>query len=186
MRVVGGTLAGRVIACPPGMSTRPTLDRVREALFNVLARRVPGAAVLDLYAGSGALAIEALSRGAAQADVVEKSGRTAAVLRCNLAVLALADRATVWTLPAERAVSRLAPASFDLIFLDPPWQAGVGAAVWAAIPQLLRPGGLAVLEYEGAAGARGLPSSEGGEDGGMVVVDQRRYGRTALALLAKR
>lgn len=186
MRVVGGVLAGRLIACPPGMATRPTLDRVRESLFNVLARRVPGAAVLDLYAGSGALAIEALSRGADHADVVEHSGRAAAVLRRNVAQLALADRVRVWPLAAERAVLKLAPASFDLIFLDPPWRAGVAQPVWAAVPQLLRPDGLAVLEFEDAQGMPGIPGTEGLEEGGMVVVDHRRYGRTGLTLLGRR
>lgn len=171
-------MAGRLIQSPAGTATRPTLDRVREALFSMLARRVPGAAVLDLYAGTGALSIEALSRGAGRADLVDHSRRASALARRNLADLGLADRATVWTLPAERAVVRFPPASFDLIFLDPPWATGVGAPVRRSLQRLLDPEGLAVVEYE-APEAVGAFQQEG-----LVVVDQRRYGRTHLLLLA--
>ncbi|MDA8199604.1 MAG: 16S rRNA (guanine(966)-N(2))-methyltransferase RsmD [Thermaerobacter sp.] len=178
MRVVGGALAGRLLQSPRGTATRPTLDRVREALFNVLARRVPGAVVLDLYAGTGALAIEALSRGARRADLVDRDRRASSVVRRNLANLGLADRATVWTLPAERAVERFAAAAFDLVFLDPPWADGVAPPVRQSLHRLLQPDGLAVVEYE-------APASAGDwEQGGLVVMDQRRYGRTHLVFLA--
>ena len=180
MRVVGGALAGRLMLGPPDAATRPTLDRVREALFSVLARRVPGAVVLDLYAGTGALAIEALSRGARRADVVDKSRRACALVRRNLAELGLADRATVWTLPAERAVARFPAASYDLIFLDPPWADGVGPPVRQSLHRLLHPDGLAVLEYEH------VDSAGDWEQGGLVVMDRRRYGRTHLLLLSPR
>jgi 16S rRNA (guanine966-N2)-methyltransferase len=178
LRVVGGALSGRKIASPPGMTTRPTLDRVRESLFNILARRVEGARVLDLYAGTGALSIEALSRGAAHAHLVERDARALHVLRGNLQRLAVSDRTTVWAATAEVAVRRLVGQRFDLIFLDPPWNPGPGPSVWRAAGELLEDDGLAVLECPDLG--RALPPQQGG----MVEVGRRRYGRTHLIWLA--
>jgi 16S rRNA (guanine966-N2)-methyltransferase len=122
--VVGGRLSGRAIRCPPGLATRPTLDRVRESLFNILAPRVAGALVLDLYAGTGALAFEALSRGAEHAAVVEPDPRALGVLRANVTALGLEERTTIYPVRAEQAVKRLGEHAFHLIFLDPPWDRG--------------------------------------------------------------
>ncbi len=125
MRVVAGTARGRRILAPPGTDTRPTTDRVREAVFNALGSlgAVQDAVVVDLYAGSGALAIEALSRGAANAHLVEADRRAAEVAQSNLDTLGLADRATVHRCPVEQAVAGpgVLPDVVDLVVADPPY-----------------------------------------------------------------
>ena len=120
--MVAGTHGGRRLAAPAGRSTRPTSDRVREALFSALADVVPGATVLDGYAGSGALGIEALSRGAATAVLVEHDGRTAAVARRNLHDLDLHDRGVVVAQDMARwCRAPHPPGPFTLLLLDPPY-----------------------------------------------------------------
>ena len=121
MRVVAGTAKGRRLEAPPGTSTRPTADRVREATFNALGSlgAVEGT-VLDLFAGSGALGLEALSRGATAATFVDDDGRALATVRANLAATDLADRATVVRDDATRFLGRLAT-HVDLALLDPPY-----------------------------------------------------------------
>ena len=123
MRVIAGAFRGRRLAAPAGRSTRPTSDRVREALFSTLGDRVDGADVLDLYAGSGALAIEALSRGARSAVLVERDRTAAAVARRNLATLGIEPaRARLWEMAAETFCARPpTQPSFDLVLLDPPY-----------------------------------------------------------------
>jgi 16S rRNA (guanine966-N2)-methyltransferase len=127
VRVVGGTARGRPLVAPPGRQTRPTTDRVREAVFNALWSRgaVEDARVLDLFAGSGALGIEALSRGAAHATFVDADRAARAAVRRNLEVCGFADRADVVTEQArrflERSVERGDADAFDLVFADPPY-----------------------------------------------------------------
>jgi 16S rRNA (guanine966-N2)-methyltransferase len=150
MRVTGGVLGGRRLRAPRGEATRPTADKVRQALFNVLGD-VSGLSVADLYAGSGALAIEALSRGAAHAVCVERAPTAAAVLRDNLRDLALTGRATLLSLPVERAAPALLERGpYDLVLCDPPWTeldraiATLGRLPWA---ELLAAGGHLLLEH---------------------------------------
>jgi len=134
MRIIAGSLRSRTLEAPPGLKTRPTTDRLRETLFNVLAPRLEGAAFLDLYAGSGAVGLEALSRGVARVAFVERAPAALRVLRGNLERLGLragfrihaaAVGATLRKLEAGSGLSRgAAPgAKFDLVFLDPPWDA---------------------------------------------------------------
>src|SRR5438552_9020587 len=122
MRVIAGELGGRRLHAPHGERTRPTSDRVREALFMALGS-LEGFRVVDLYAGSGALAIEALSRGAAWADLVERDNRARQAIARNLEELGLEARARVWPLRLPAGLSRLAPAlaRADLVFVDPPY-----------------------------------------------------------------
>lgn len=127
-RIVGGIAGGRRLAVPPGETTRPTSDRAREGLFSTLAALIDldGARVLDLYAGSGALGLEALSRGAAHALLVERDRRAAEILRANIASLAL-DGAIAVIGPVERVVStgpagvEAAAPPYDVVFADPPY-----------------------------------------------------------------
>ena len=120
MRVIAGRLGGRKLVAPRGLSTRPTSDRVREALFSALGA-VTGARVLDLFAGTGALGVEAISRGAARAVFVESARPALAALRENLGALGLAESARVVPQLAERALGAvIAEGPFDLIFADPP------------------------------------------------------------------
>jgi 16S rRNA (guanine966-N2)-methyltransferase len=182
MRVIGGRLRGQRIDAPVGMATRPTLDRVREALFNVLQAVVPDARVLDLYAGSGALAIEALSRGARSAVLVERSGAARRVIRDNLRRLELLQAVRLLGVPAECAVMDLEPSAFDLAFLDPPWPTGIHRRVVERMPVLLAEKGMVVVEHEADRQVETL-----GVDlwPGLSLVDRRRYGRTGLSLFTR-
>lgn len=136
MRVVAGTLGGRRFAAPAGTDTRPTPDRVREAVFNALGSlgAVADARVVDLFAGSGALGIEALSRGAAHATFVESDRRAADVVAANLATLGLAERATVVRRPVDAALDDLGD-GIDLVLADPPY----AFDRWAALLERLGP-----------------------------------------------
>lgn len=127
MRVIAGTYRSRVLQAPTGLATRPTSDRLRETLFNVLAPRLHGAAFLDLYAGSGAVGIEALSRGAARVAFVERSPAALQILRANLESLGLRGVARVHAVSVaaflRRAASSPKPDGHQVAFLDPPYDA---------------------------------------------------------------
>lgn len=173
MRVVAGSLGGRVLTAPRGRATRPTSDRVREALFSILGD-VSGLSVLDLYAGSGALAIEALSRGAVEATLVDSSAAAVAAVRRNLAALGLA--AEVRRADARaflRAASTFRP-HYDLVFLDPPYRhaSELGADLSGGLAPVLAPGARVVAECDRRAPLRlDLP-----------LLDERRYGDTLILI----
>ncbi|MEZ0366712.1 16S rRNA (guanine(966)-N(2))-methyltransferase RsmD [Mycobacterium sp. pUA109] len=178
-RIVGGVAGGRRIAVPP-RGTRPTTDRVREALFNVLTARLDltGMAVLDLYAGSGALGLEALSRGAASALFVESNQRAAAVLARNIADLGLPG-ATLRRAPVAAVLAARPASPVDLVFADPPYE--VPAADIEAVVAALTAGGWAaagtVLVLE-----RGLSSPPASWPPDWERWPPRRYGDTRLEL----
>jgi len=119
MRVIGGEFRSRRLKSVPGLDTRPTPDRLREALFNVLAPRIEGCEFLDVYAGTGAVGIEALSRGARRVMFVEKNRAAVAVIRENLASFGLENRAEIFTSKALTVLERVAA---DIVFLDPPYE----------------------------------------------------------------
>src|SRR5208337_4385191 len=126
MRIIAGTLRSRTLQAPAGLATRPTSDRLRETLFNVLAPRVQGAAFLDLYAGSGAVGIEALSRGAAHVTFVERAPAALKVLRGNLERLGIGSgfrihSASVGAFLRNVVVTRPKPEHYEVVFLDPPY-----------------------------------------------------------------
>ncbi len=151
IRIVGGSAGGRLLATPKGTTTRPTSDRAREALFSAVeaARSLAGARVLDLYAGSGALGLEALSRGAAAVVLVEADRKVCAVLRANVAALGMPGAQVVTARVAE-ALAQAAAEAFDLLFADPPYAvpaAEVAAALTAAAANgWLAPEALVVVE----------------------------------------
>ncbi|WP_437876060.1 16S rRNA (guanine(966)-N(2))-methyltransferase RsmD [Sorangium sp. So ce513] len=181
MRVIAGRLGGRRLAAPRGEGTRPTADRVREALFSSLGD-VTGALVCDLYAGTGALGIEALSRGARRAVFVENGRPALATLRENLAALGLDEAARVVPLPVERALDLLRDEGpFDLALLDPPYatlaRAAAAAARLAGPLGLLAPAGRLVLEH-----ARRDPSPE---IPGLTCAAVRTYGDTAVSFYTR-
>ncbi len=124
VRVIAGTYRSRVLSAPRGLATRPTADRLRETLFNVLAPRVPGAVFADLYAGSGANGIEALSRGAAQVFLVENATPALAAIRSNLKSLAVTEHCTVEPRSVSAFLRRMVndPRKLDIVFLDPPYE----------------------------------------------------------------
>jgi 16S rRNA (guanine966-N2)-methyltransferase len=132
MRIIAGSFRSRTLEAPPGLATRPTSDRLRETLFNVLAPRIKGAALLDLYAGSGAVGIEALSRGAASVAFVERAPAALVVLKANLARLGLTAGFRVNSGSVGAFLRRLdhgMASKFDLVFLDPPYDAAGEYAV---------------------------------------------------------
>ncbi|WP_437811673.1 16S rRNA (guanine(966)-N(2))-methyltransferase RsmD [Sorangium sp. So ce1078] len=181
MRVIAGRLGGRRLAAPRGEGTRPTADRVREALFSSLGD-VTGALVCDIYAGTGALGIEALSRGARRAVFIESGRPALATLRENLAALGLAEAARVVPLPVERALDLLRDEGpFDLALLDPPYaaltKAAAAAARLAGPLGLLAPAGRLVLEH-----ARRDPSPE---IVGLTCAAVRTYGDTAVSFYTR-
>lgn len=124
MRVICGTAGGRSLKSVPGRGTRPTTDKVKEALFNIIGPYFDGENVLDLFAGTGSLGIEALSRGAGQAIFVDQDPRAIEVVRHNIRVAGVADRSEVYRNDAKRALRAMTKReiSFELIFLDPPYQ----------------------------------------------------------------
>ncbi|MCL2466177.1 MAG: 16S rRNA (guanine(966)-N(2))-methyltransferase RsmD [Micrococcales bacterium] len=169
-RIVAGTLGGRTLLVPP-RGTRPTSERVREAVFSRLEHlgAVDGAHVLDLYAGSGALALEALSRGASSAVLVESDPTAARVCRTNIANLDLSDRAHVVATPVERHLPTATPA--DLVFADPPYALDTLDEILSALVDVLTPGGTVVVERPTRATDLRWPE-------GLVADDDRRYGET--------
>lgn len=177
MRVVAGELRGRRLVSAAGRETRPTSERARAGLFDWLGSRVVSARVLDLFAGSGALGIEALSRGASHAVFVERSREALRALRKNLAELGLESRASV----VERDLSRGLGArvteggSFDLVFADPPYGGGWLERVLAceSLARLLRDDAIVVVEHSSRSAA---PS----ESGRLRLRASKRYGETAF------
>jgi 16S rRNA (guanine966-N2)-methyltransferase len=165
MRIVGGEFRGRRLAIPADPRVRPTADRVREAWMSILQDAIPGARVLDLYAGSGALGLEAVSRGAAGAEFVELAPASLAALQQNVAALGLEARVTIHRGDALRFAGRLPPASFDIAFADPPYNRDDAARLVA----LFRQAPFArILAVEHPARTE-LPGDE-----------TRRYGDTAI------
>ena len=137
MRIVAGTWGGRVIQAPPGRGTRPTTDRVREAWMSTVAPELPGARVLDLFAGSGALGLEALSRGASHCTFVEQDAKALAALKANVKALDAGDRADVVRTDAVKFAAALTVGAFDVAFADPPYGKGFArslAEAFAATP----------------------------------------------------
>lgn len=170
-RIIAGTHRGRPLRVPPGTAVRPTSDRAREGLFNSLQSLVdlPGAAFLDLYAGTGALGLEALSRGAAAATLVEADERALTAVRANAASLGLAP--TVVGLTVERFLAG-PPSPYDVVVLDPPYDVEVDPAL-AALGPWLAPGAVVVCE-------RGHRAPEPAWPAGLGALRSRRYGEAVL------
>ncbi len=176
MRVTSGAAKGTRLRTPGRGGVRPTSDMVKEALFNALAPRLADARVLDLFAGTGGLGIEALSRGAAQAVFVERDGHSAGMIRQNLEAARLSDRGTVRRANALTEIAALARAgtSFDLIVLDPPYGQGLAAEALHRIAAagVLAPGGIVVAE--------GHWRDDPADIVGLRRVRAARYGETGL------
>ena len=181
MRVVGGRLRGRALAAPKGDAIRPTSDRTRESLFNILAHAygdpVTGARVLDLFAGTGALGIEAVSRGAAFALFVDEAAEARALIRQNIEALGLAAATRVFRRDATKLGPAHPVAPFGLVFLDPPYRKGLAERALASLRDggWLLPDALAVVEEAADAGFAAPP--------GFAELERRTYDDTALVLL---
>lgn len=178
MRVISGRFRGHRLKAPPGREVRPTLDRVRESIYDLTLVRPAGLRVLDLFAGTGALGIEALSRGAVHVTFVERELRVAKVIDENLAHVH-ADPSTwrLLRLPVAKALALLVP-PFDLVLADPPYRLGLGVDVLQRLadrPDLLSPEAVVVLETE----VGGLPFDR---NHGLVNVFRRRYGESEITV----
>lgn len=175
MRIIAGAHRGRRLFAPEGDETRPTSDKIREALFNIIRNEVDGACVLDLFAGSGALALEALSRGAQFAVLCDRSKKAVAAIRRNVELMHAEERVRIVSGDWRSALN----GQFSLVFLDPPYRM---AEVYAQAAQALCRGGhlkegaLLVMEHAAQTPIEGL-------DDCFSVIDERRYRDTALTLV---
>lgn len=179
MRIVGGKFKGLHLATPSDQATRPTSDRVREAVFNILAHGIDGleldgARVLDLFAGTGALGFEALSRGARHCQFVDESAEARGLVRTNADKLGVIGQCKIW----RRDATDLGPCAplprFDLVFADPPYGKGLGTKALQALVQgeWINGGGIVVLEENEKA--------EVPEVAGLTLIDERGYGETKV------
>jgi 16S rRNA (guanine966-N2)-methyltransferase len=181
MRIVGGRLRGRLLQAPASRAIRPTSERLRESIFDILIHRhggvVDGARVVDLFAGSGALGIEALSRGAKFALFVDNAAEARALLRANIEALALGGVTRIWR--ADATVLGRAPSGlpFTLAFLDPPYEKGLAEPALAGLVEgrWLAPGAVVVVEESAKTELR--PPAP------LRVLDERSYGETKVAFL---
>ena len=178
MRIITGRYKGKELRTASGDETRPTMGRVREALFSIISGNVEEAVVLDLFAGSGALGIEALSRGAARAHFIEKSRRVVEILNSNIAMLPGADCAVHFG-PVERVLPGLAKKGlkFDLVFMDPPYNRGIVPRTLEALCRLglLAPDCRVIAEHE----TRFKPPRE---IDSLFRIDRRKYGDTTISI----
>ncbi len=181
MRIIAGSKKGLRLTAGRGRAVRPTADRVKATVFNLLGSRMAGATVLDLFAGSGSLGIEALSRGALRAVFVEQARSAVRVLRANLARAGFEERAQVWACSTEVALARLGAegAQFELIFADPPYGQGLALATLERVEELnlLTREGCLVLEHE----TRALLPEAGQR---LTQTRRRTMGETTVSLYA--
>jgi 16S rRNA (guanine966-N2)-methyltransferase len=177
LRIISGSLRGRSFSAPQGMGTRPTGDRIREALFNILFQRIADADVLDAFAGSGALSFEALSRGAASATLFDTDATALACLRQNTQTLGLAQRCDIRAQDFLQSAAGLAGKKFGLIFLDPPYASGLLDPALELVSRfdLLAKNGMLVAEHS-------VQMVLHDAVGSLIAKDRRRYGITALTL----
>jgi 16S rRNA (guanine966-N2)-methyltransferase len=181
MRVIAGTCRGKKLAAPPGITTRPTSDRVKEALFSILTSRIDFAdiSVLDICAGTGSLGIEALSRGAGSCCFIESNVSVKSILVKNIMVTDCQERSEIMNMDAVKALQIIAGRSrhFDLVFFDPPYSSELYMLIPDAVDSsdLLAPGSILVVE---TSVRQGLAESYGR----LKRFDRRVYGETALEL----
>jgi len=174
LRIIAGSARGRRLAAPRGLDTRPTADRVRESLFSMLTPRLSGARVLDLFAGSGALGLEALSRGARTAVFADNARAAQQAVRRNIEALSFGERSALLCMDAAAAIARLRGERFDIVFIDPPYAMRTGAL-------------LSDLFSAGLLAEDGLIVHEHQRDAEIVspyqLVEQRRYGDTMITFM---
>jgi len=182
LRVISGRLKGKKLIAPEGLSLRPTSDRVKESIFDLLQKFPTAEKVLDLFAGTGALGIEALSRGAGRAVFVEGNPRAAEVLRRNIQACRVGDQSEVLVREAEAGLKVLEEkrGSFDLIFLDPPYGKGLAFRTLETLARgsLLSPDSLIVAEHSPREDLAAVP--------GLERIDRRKYGGTEVSFFRRK
>jgi 16S rRNA (guanine966-N2)-methyltransferase len=177
VKVLAGALKGRRLVTPRGSTTRPTADQVRIALMDTLMPRLPGARVLDLFAGAGGVGLEALSRGAAHATFVERDARAVAALRTNVETLAVGPQVRIERADVRAALDRLGRdgARFDVIFLDPPYDEDLAGPTLARLGEspVVDPGGVVIAQHM----TKRAPAETAGR---LRAYRTRRFGETTL------
>ncbi|VFQ44101.1 16S rRNA (guanine(966)-N(2))-methyltransferase RsmD [Desulfoluna butyratoxydans] len=180
MRIIGGERRKKKLLAVPGMATRPTADRVKETLFNIIQNHIRGAFVLDLFSGTGALGLEALSRGADHCLFVDNQRQALETCRKNIAACGFEERSTVtkWDIARNLGCLSRYPARLDLVFMDPPYRKGLADLALAHLIQAgaLAPEGLVVVEHA-------ADESPAAPDG-LALTETRHYGSTALSFLS--
>lgn len=181
MRVISGSLKGRRLTAPDGKTVRPTADRTKESIFNILAGGIQDRRVLDLFAGTGALGIEAMSRGATAAVFVDQAMPALAAIRQNLRNLGLENRTRViqWNILRNLNCLLTEPHPFDLVFMDPPYESHAVSPALAAVVSCnaLAPGARVVIEHSRREPVA-VPTDR------LTLVDQRRFGKTLVSFVA--
>ena len=182
MRIIGGEFRGRRIKQPDRATVRPTKDRIREAVFNVIAEKVPGADILDVFAGSGAYGLEALSRGAKRATFIDRDELCASVISENIQALSVQERAKVIAADTAETLKFLGKNKerFDLVFADPPYNMNMARKALIMINQydILNPSGFLILEHHSA---ETVPESEGD----VSICRQKSYGDISISFFLK-
>lgn len=180
MRVISGEFRGRRLNAVPGNQTRPTADKVKESMFNMLGPYFDGGNVLDLYAGTGALGLEALSRGMTHATLVDKQYAAIKTIRENVALVHAESRVTVLKAPVDRAITQLAGQHFDLILADPPYakQEVLDQLAAFVAQDLLAPGGRVLLET-------GLDLTYPDAIAGYTILRHQTYGVAQVLILQR-
>jgi 16S rRNA (guanine966-N2)-methyltransferase len=183
MRIIGGEFRGRKIKQPPFEAVRPTKDQVREAVFNVIAEKVPGSKVLDIFAGSGAYGLEALSRGAEECVFVEKRSQCSRVITENIRLLGIVERTKIKTKDALKTLELFGKNGerFDLIFSDPPYNKGMGKKTLIMVSHydILKPAGLLIIEHHRS---ESIPEVEGN----VSIFKQKTYGDISISVFLKK
>ena len=183
MRIIGGRAKGQRLKAPKGQALRPTSARVKEALFNILPHELSGWRILDLFAGTGNVSLEALSRGAEEALLVDVSRSAARAIQENLRLLGFSAQSSVWTAPVLRSLRVLARQrrEFDLIFLDPPYERDLIRRVMETLAEteVLVESGVIVVEHS-------IRENVEQTYGNLGLRDQRHYGTTLLSFFVRR
>ena len=180
MRITGGLAKGRLIISPKGLNVRPTSDKVRETIFNVAGQDLTGVMAIDLFAGTGSLGLEALSRGATKAVFIDNSSYSINLIKKNLALCGYTDISTVLKRDLKKGlygVSRLARDSFGMVFLDPPYRKGLIPFLLKTLPVAINLSNNAQVIVESASDEYFSTS-----EGGLEMVDSRIYGDTKLSI----
>lgn len=178
MRIISGLKRGRKLISFNGDAIRPTTDRVKESIFNLIQGYVPGSVVLDLFGGSGALSLEAISRGANHATILDKDKRSIEIIKKNIEITDFSDKTDVKHQSAEAFVESVGK-KFDIIFLDPPYNKGFVIPILESVSEneLLNDDGIVVLESDFC--------DDHGEVPGLEIIKQKKYGRTYITIYKK-
>lgn len=186
MRITSGLAKGYKLKVPPGDRVRPAQDIVRQAIFNMIGEHIIGARVLDLFAGSGSLGIEALSRGAVWCDFVDRDKVVARIIKENLLHTHFEEKSKVYTMSAKRFIDNLIKGfalataqPYDFVFLSPPYKQGVDLNLLKKLPQVLGSGGLVIFEHSKKTA---LPE----EPENLKLIDERVYGAAKISFLQKK